>query len=175
MQCLFQVFDNTGAAQLTGDSKLKDHIGWLSLKGWSLGAGKGDYSSGTSSSSLPSDKEIHLILRAEDPVIGTLSNAVGSARWSKATLDCFKDEEDQTWYLRLTLQEPVLTKVDLGARPEPGTGLTVATMAFSTSSIDYRDPASKVTYFMPSGAVWDPDQEVCRVFDPDDAVSRLPE
>jgi hypothetical protein len=48
-------------------------------------------------------------------------------------------------------------------------------MAFSASSIDYRDPASKVTYFMPSGAVWDPDQEVCRIYDPDNAVSRLPE
>jgi hypothetical protein len=69
----------------------------------------------------------------------------------------------------------MIISVDVGARPEPGTGLGVASMAFSTSSIDYRDPASKVTYFMPSGAVWDPDQQVCRVFDPDDPVSRLPE
>jgi hypothetical protein len=175
MQCLIQIFDDKGAAQLRGDSKFKDHIGWLSLKGWSFGAQKDATYSGTSSGSLPSDKEIHLMVRTEDPIVSTLSDAVGSARWSKGTLDCFKDGEDQTWYLRLTLQEPVVTSVELGTRPEPGTGLSVATIAFSQSSIDYRDPASKVTYFMPSGAVWDPDQEVCRIFDPDDPVSRLPE
>jgi hypothetical protein len=175
MRCLIQVFDSNGAAQLSGDSKFKDHIGWLSLKGWSFGAANDVPYSGTSSNTLPSNKEIQLFLRTEDPAMSTLADAVGSARWSKGTLDCFKDGEDQTWYLRLTLQEPVVTSVDMGARPEPGTGLSVARIAFSTSSIDYRDPASKVTYFMPSGAVWDPDQEVCRVFDPDDPVSRLPE
>jgi hypothetical protein len=33
----------------------------------------------------------------------------------------------------------------------------------------------KVTQFMPSGAIWDPNEQVCREFDPNDAVSRLPE
>jgi hypothetical protein len=175
MQCFIQVFDDKGAAQLRGDSKFKDHIGWLFLKGWSLGDGSNAPSTGTSGRSAPSQKEIHLILRTEDPVISTLTDATGHMDWSKATLDCFKDGEDQTWYLRLTLQEPAVTSVDVGASREPGMGLSVVAMAFSTSSIDYRDPASKVSYFMPSGAVWDPDQEVCRVFDPDDPVSRLPE
>ena len=58
---------------------------------------------------------------------------------------------------------------------DPGTGVTEVTMSGPTSSIDYRDAASKVTYLMPSGAIWDPDQEVCRVFDPDDPVSRSPQ
>ena len=174
MRCLIQMFDDKGAAQLSGDSRFKDHIGWLTVKGWSLGDAS-DVSPGASSRSSLSDKEIQLILRTEDPVVSTLSDAVGSTNWSKGTLDCFKDGEDQTWYLRLTLQDPVMTSLDLGTKPEPGRGLSVAKMAFSASSIDYRDPASKVTYFMPSGAVWDPDQEVCRIYDPDSAVSRLPE
>ena len=44
---------------------------------------------------------------------------------------------------------------------------------FTKSSIDYRDPDTKVGYFMPSGALWDPEQQVCKSFDPDDPVSRL--
>ena len=99
MQCLIQAFDDKGAAQLRGDSRVKDHIGWLALKGWSFGRTKSDYSSGTSSNTLPSDKEIHLALHTEDPVISTLTARLGSKRWSKATLDCFKDGEDQSWYL----------------------------------------------------------------------------
>jgi type VI protein secretion system component Hcp len=175
MQCLIQVFDDKGAAQLRGDSRLKDHIGWLTLRGWSFGETSEASPSGSSSRPSASDREIQLVLRTEDPAMSTLPDAVGSAQGSKATLDCFKDGEDQAWYLRLTLQDPVITSLDMGTRPEPGRGLSVARMAFSASSIDYRDPASKVTYFMPSGAVWDPNQEVCRVFDPDDAVSQLPE
>ena len=37
MRCLIQMFDDKGAAQLSEDSRFKDHIGWLTLKGWSLG------------------------------------------------------------------------------------------------------------------------------------------
>ena len=121
MRCLIQMFDDKGAAQLSGDSRFKDHIGWLTLKGWSFGNAS-DVSPGASSRSSLSDKEIQLVLRTEDPVVSTLSDAVGGTNWSKGTLDCFKDGEDQTWYLRLTLQDPVMTSLDLGTKPEPGRG-----------------------------------------------------
>ena len=35
MQCLLQVFDRDGSAQLSGGSHFKEHIGWLPLLAWS--------------------------------------------------------------------------------------------------------------------------------------------
>ena len=111
----------------------------------------------------------------------TLSGAVNgqfnAENWSKATLDCFTDGDDQSWSLRMTLQEPTVTGIQSlgGPLAGPDAPFVAVGLNFARSSIDYRDPDAKVGYFMPSGAIWDPDQQVCKVFDPDDAVSRLPE
>ncbi|HEY2618068.1 MAG TPA: hypothetical protein VGI78_12060 [Acetobacteraceae bacterium] len=179
MQCLVQVFDSNGNPQLHGGSRLKDHIDWLLLLGLNNGAAVSQKYNAGSSRSLPS-QDIQLVLRADDPVMPTLysvaSGQYTADSWSKATLDCFTDD-DQSWSLRMTLQGPTVTGIQSlgGAFAAPNAPLLAVGLNFASSSIDYRDPDAKVGYFMPSGAIWDPDQQVCKVFDPNDAVSHLPE
>jgi type VI protein secretion system component Hcp len=176
MQCFLQLFDHNGSGQIKGSSKFKDHIGWLPLLAWDRGD-QGPLSSTTSAIGASALRSIHILLRSDDPAVTTLANMdADGTQLSKGTLDCFKDGEDPAWYLRLTLQDPIsVTLFHQGGDSSAGTGVTEVTMSGPTSSIDYRDAASKVTYLTPSGAIWDPDQEVCRVFDPDDPVSRSPQ
>jgi hypothetical protein len=74
----------------------------------------------------------------------------------------------------MTLQNPTVT--DVGASSRGDASALTMTLTFTNSSMDYRDPAAKVGFFTPSGVIWDPEQhgQACKVFDPDDAVSRLP-
>jgi type VI protein secretion system component Hcp len=141
MQCFFQLFDDKGAAQLEGSSKFKDHIDWLPLLAWNAPTtGASD-----ASTSLLGGKGVHIVLLSDTdaPAARTLAKAAADGRrWSKGTLDCLKDGEDPAWYLRLTLQGSILVTSFL-----EGDGATEATMWASRSSIDYRDAASKVTYF----------------------------
>jgi hypothetical protein len=180
MRCLMQVFDSNGNPQLHDGSKFKDHIDWLLLLGLNNGADVSpSYNAG--SSRTPPSRDIQFVLRADDPVMATLYNVAGGQytadSWSKATLDCFTDGDDQSWSLRMTFQAPTVTGIQSLGGPfsGPNAPLLAVGLNFAKSSIDYRDPDAKVGYFMPSGAIWDPDQQVCKVFDPDDAVSRLPE
>ena len=181
MQCLMQVFDGNGRPQLHGGSNLKDHIDWLPLLGLIRETGQTEnFGTNTGSSRTQPAKDIRLVLRADNPVMatlnGTLAGQNGFNSWSKATLDCFTGEDDQSWSLRMTLQDPVVAEIrSLGGQPDANAPLLAVELNFTNASIDYRDPDAKVGYFMPSGAIWDPDQQVCKVFDPDDPVSRLPE
>ncbi len=179
MQCFLQVFDRNGKPRLKGRSRFKDHIDWLPLLAWSSGASSSGASSnsGANRDGNPRPKEIRFAVYGDDPIAPILMNAAAgradTSDWAKATLDCFKDSDDQSWYLRMTLLQPVVTSCQIGGLRSDGTSLVQTGLSFAASSIDYRDTDSKVTYFMPDGAIFDPDQEVCRLYDPDDAVSRL--
>jgi type VI protein secretion system component Hcp len=177
MQCLMQVFDSDGKPRLNGGSRFKYHINWLALSGWSNGASSSNYSA--SASRTPQLQEIRFVLRADHPIVPVLFDAAkgnyDSASWSKATLDCFKDGDDFAWTIRITFQDPAITSIRQSGTADDLTPFMEVGLGFTRSSIDYRDPDSKVSYFMPTDAIFDPDQQVCRVFDPDNAVSRLPE
>ena len=173
MRCLMQVFDDGGRPRLDGGSRFKDHIGWLPLMQLSMDSGA-PTGPGSDAATNPKLQNIRFVVRSDTRAAVQLQNALTSTvDWSKATLDCFKDGDDQAWYLRLTLQGPSIAS--LQAADRDGMLLFEGTIEFAQSSIDYRDPDAKVGYFMPNGAVWDPDQQVCRLYDPDNAVSRLPE
>jgi hypothetical protein len=181
MQCMMQVFDNDGKPQLRGGSKLKDHIDWLLLLGLTTDTGQSQsYGTSSGASRTPPVQDIKIVVRADDPVMATFYGAASGQSnvnsWSKATLDCFTDGDDQSWSLRMTLKEPAVTGVrSLGGPIGNAAPLLEVGLNFAKSSIDYRDPDAKVGYFMPSGAIWDPEQQVCKSFDPDDPVSRLPD
>jgi hypothetical protein len=181
MQCMMQVFDSDGTPQLRGGGKLKDHIDWLPLLGLTPpDTGQSEnYRTSAGASRMPSDQNIRIVFRADNPAIATLGAATDQSnvhRWSKATLDWFTDGDDQSWSLRMTLQDPVVTAVrSLGEPIGGGAKVMEVSLDVTRSSIDYRDPDAKVGYFMPSGAIWDPEQQVCKSFDPDDPVSRLPD
>jgi type VI protein secretion system component Hcp len=166
-----QVFDSSGRPRLDGGSSFKDHIGWLPLLALSMGGGAPP-GPGSPAATNPKLKDINFMVRSDNRASPQLQNALtNTADWSKATLDLFKDGDDQAWYLRLTLQQPSVASLQLSSL---GSGLSVfeGTLEFAQSSIDYRDPDAKVGYFMPDGAVWDRDHQVCRLYDPDDPVSR---
>jgi len=176
MPTFIQVFDNAGEAQLSGGSNFRGHIDWIELAGWNAESGSGSTSD---AGRTPQIQTIQLYVRADDPILPVISNVVtGGAYtgdWSKATLDAFKDAQDASWYMRITFQNPLFTAINpIGSRLDK-TPLMQATLEFTNSSIDYRDGDNKVSYFMPTGAIWDPTQQVCRVFDPNDAVSHLQE
>ena len=181
MQCMMQVFDSGGKAQLHGGSKLKDHIDWLPLVALTPDTGQSpNYGVDSGTSRMPPAQDIKIVVRADNPAMATFSGAATGqsymSSWAKATLDCFTDGDDQKWSLRITLSEPTVTEVrSPGGQIGDATALLEVGLNFTKSSIDYRDPDTKVGYFMPSGAIWDPDQQVCKSFDPDDAVSRLPD
>jgi hypothetical protein len=178
---MMQVFNSDGKAQLRGGGKLKDHIDWLPLLGLTTETGQSkSYGTNPSVSRTPPVQDLKIVLRADNPAMPTLNAAFTDQSnvnsWSKATLDCFTDGDDQSWSLRMTLQEPVVTGVrPLGGQLGNGPPLLEVGLNFTKSSIDYRDPDAKVGYFMPSGAIWDPEQQICKSFDPDDPVSRLPD
>jgi hypothetical protein len=168
-----QVFDGNGRPRLDGDSRFKDHIGWLPLMRLSMDSGA-PTGPGSNAATNPKLRNIRFFVRSDTRAAVQLQNALTSAvDWSKATLDIFKDGDDQAWYLRLTLQGPSIASLQSADRD--GLLLFEGTIEFDQSSIDYRDPDAKVGYFMPNGAVWDPEQQVCRLYDSDDPVSRLPE
>ena len=180
MQCMMQVFDSDGKPQLHGGGKLKDHIDWLPLLGLTPpDTGESENYRTSAASPMPSAQTIRIVFRADNPALATLSGSTDQSnvnRWSKATLDCFTDGDDQSWSLRMTFQDPVVTGLrSLGEPIGGGTSLLEVRLNVTRSSIDYRDPDAKVGYFMPSGAIWDPEQQVCKSFDPDDPVSRLPD
>jgi len=179
MQCLIQVFDSDGNAQLRGASNFKEHIDWLPMLGWSPSWGRQPTGSGQRPN-LSMVGDIVFTIRGDNAALPTLKNAVSgnysAATWSRAIIDCFSKGDEPTWTLRVTLQEPIVN----GMQPRANMGfggqlLWDVGMNFASSSVDFRDPEIKITQFMPSGAIWDPNEQVCRVFDPNDAVSRLPE
>ena len=175
MRCLMQVFDSSGRPRLDGGSSFKDHIGWLPLLALSMSGGAPP-GPGSLTATNPKLKDINFMVRSDNRASVQLQNALTNmADWSKATLDFFRDGDDQAWYLRLTLQQPSVASLQLSSLGSSGLSVFEGTLEFAQSSIDYRDPDAKVGYFMPDGAVWDPDQQVCRLYDPDDAVSHLPE
>ena len=179
MQCLMQVFDSDGKPQLRGGSNLKDHIDWLPLVGLTPDTGQSqNYGTDSGASRTSPAQDVKIVVRAGNPAMATLYGAASGQSnvnsWSKATLDCFTDGDDQSWSLRMNLGEPAVTGVQsLGGQIGNAATLLEVGLNFTKSSIDYRDPDTKVGYFMPSGALWDPEQQVCKSFDPDDPVSRL--
>ena len=179
MQCFIQVFDTDGNPQLRGGSNFKEHIDWLPMLAWNPSWSRSS-ANGSQWPRLSTVGSMLFTVRGDNPVVPTLQNVAAGQYladdWSKAMIDCFSKGNDPTWTLRVTLQEPVVN----GISPNPNVGfgselLWDVGMNFSSSSVDFRDPQMKVTQFMPSGAIWDPNEQVCREFDPNDAVSRLPE
>jgi hypothetical protein len=170
MQCLLQVFDSSGQPRLNAGSRFRDHVAWLPLLTWSFG----ESSASTGSVSDARLREIQATVPFDDPSLPTLQKAasgdLSTDDWSRLVIDCFKD--DGSWYMRTTFQNPLLASFQM-SNPPAGRPVTQATFQFTSFSIDYRDPDNKVSYFMPSGAVFDPEAQVCRVYDPDDPVSRL--
>ena len=176
MRTFIQVYDNSGQAQLKGGSNFKGHVDWLELEGWSVVGGS---SAANSAGRPPQFHSAQLYVRADNPIVSLISDVVaGSAYtgdWSKATLDAFKDAQDPAWSTRVTFLNPLFTALSPIGTPADNSPLMQATLEFSSSSVDYRDSDAKVTHYMPSGVIWDPTEQVCRVFDPEDAVSHLPQ
>ena len=179
MQCFMQIFGRGGKPQLNGGSKFKDHVDWLLLLGWQPGAtDRVRTTSGSADDQRYSD--IRLTLRADSPALGQLQQARDgvTADWSKGTIDCFTEGDNPVWSMRLTLQEPIVSNIrPLGGLPDGRAPLLSVEVNFTASSIDFRETEKQVavTYDISSGAIWDPEEQVCREIDPDDPVSRLPE
>jgi hypothetical protein len=179
MQCFMQIFGRQGKPQLNGGSTFKDHVDWLLLLGWQPGA-----TDRVQSNAARADdqrfRDIRLTLRADNPVLGQLQQARDglAADWSKGTIDCFTEGDNPIWSMRLTLQEPVVSNIrPLGGVSDGRPPLLAVEVNFTASSIDFRQTEKPVTvtYDISSGAIWDPEEQVCREIDPDDPVSRLPE
>jgi hypothetical protein len=174
-----QIFDSDGNAQLRGGANFKEHIDWLWLLAWSPAFAPRPSASGAPRPSLTVG-DVVFSVRGDTSVLAPLQQAASgnysASSWSKGIIDCFTVGDDPIWALRVTLKEPNVS----GMRPRESLGfggppVWDVGMNFASSSIDFRYPDIKVTQFMPSGAIWDPNEQVCRVFDPNDAVSRLPE
>ena len=76
---------------------------------------------------------------------GAASGQSNVNSWSKAMLDCFTDGDDQSWSLRMNLGEPAVTGVQsLGGQIGNAATLLEVGLNFTKSSIDYRDPDTKV-------------------------------
>jgi hypothetical protein len=180
MQCLMQVFDCDGNAQLRGGANFKEHIDWLWLLAWSSSLAPRPPASGAPRSSLPTVGDVVFSVRGDNLALAPLQQAASgnysASSWSKGVIDCFTKGDDPIWSLRVTLKEPCVS----GLRPRENMGfggplVWDVSMSFASSSVDFRFPDIKVTQLMPSGAIWDPNEQVCKMFDPNDAVSRLPE
>jgi type VI protein secretion system component Hcp len=158
MRCLLQTFDDAGRPRLDGGSNFKDHIGWLPVMALSLD-GRAPTGPGANGASNPQFRDIRFVIRVDTRAAPQLQNALTYADWAKAVLDCFKDGDNQAWYLRLTLPEPGLASLEPKAASLGGDPLLKGALEFAQVSIDYRDPGASVGTFMRSGAVWDPDQQ----------------
>jgi hypothetical protein len=177
MQCFMQIFSSDGKPQLNGGGKFKDHVDWLLLLGWSPSMGGRPSSSSIGLSQI---RDIQLTLRADNPVMGRFQRVRDgdSPDWSRGVIDCFTEGDNPIWSMRLTLRKPFVSDIrSLGGQPDGRAPLVSVQVNFANSSIDFRDADNQVTvtYDMSSGAIWDPEEQVCRVIDPDDPVSRLPE
>jgi hypothetical protein len=171
MQCLLQVFGSDGSAQLSGGSNFKEHIGWLPLLAWSPHVTPRARDSAALRERSPRIVDVVFTISGDSPVVAVLQN-VASGRypqssWSKAMIDCFTDADDPIWSLRVTMRRPLIAALaPNGSQGFRGPPVWEVYMNFASSSVDYRSPGIKVGNWMPSGAIWDPSEQVCKAFDP---------
>jgi hypothetical protein len=132
------MFDDNGQPLLSGDYKLKDHVGWIAVSNWSMGPQRRinqPGSLGGSSSGPDITYQMNVSLADDIPpaIIAYLFNVINSQFIRIAKIAKMECKKDDTFVLKMEF-----AKANLVAMTMPDTTMPILQVSYANSSVTYR-------------------------------------